>query len=51
MLRLTLNITTTHILPMAPGRDGTGRVIAGFASFVMSGDFVIGVIVFISWSL
>ncbi|MFZ4807718.1 MAG: flagellar biosynthesis protein FlhA [Hyphomicrobiaceae bacterium] len=49
LLRLALNIATTRLILSngASGHDAAGHVIAGFASFVMSGDFVIGVIVFI----
>ncbi len=49
MLRLSLNIATTRLI-LANGAEGytaAGHVIAGFASFVMSGDFVIGTIVFV----
>jgi flagellar biosynthesis protein FlhA len=49
LLRLALNIATTRLILSegANGHDAAGHVIAGFASFVMGGDFVIGVIVFI----
>ena len=49
MLRLSLNIATTRLI-LSNGAEGyaaAGHVIAGFASFVMSGDFVIGIIVFV----
>ncbi len=49
MLRLSLNIATTRLI-LSNGAEGVtaaGHVIAGFASFVMSGDFVIGAIVFV----
>src|SRR5690606_12076913 len=42
MLRLSLNIATTRLI-LSSGAEGVtaaGHVIAGFASFVMSGDFV-----------
>ncbi|MBN9670718.1 flagellar biosynthesis protein FlhA [Roseibium aggregatum] len=48
MLRLSLNIATTRVI-LAHGYEGTdaaGFVINGFSQFVMSGDFVIGLIVF-----
>ncbi|MGA9766767.1 MAG: flagellar biosynthesis protein FlhA [Rhodomicrobium sp.] len=48
LLRLSLNIATTRLI-LANGAEGytaAGYVIAGFANFVMSGDFVIGIIVF-----
>jgi flagellar biosynthesis protein FlhA len=49
MTRLSLNIATTRVI-LAHGYEGNhaaGGVIAGFASLVMSGDFVIGLIVFL----
>lgn len=48
MLRLSLNVASTRLI-LANGAEGygaAGRVIGGFASFVMNGDFVIGLIVF-----
>jgi flagellar biosynthesis protein FlhA len=48
MLRLSLNIATTRMI-LSEGNEGThaaGYVISGFARLVMSGDFVIGLIVF-----
>ena len=48
LLRLSLNIATTRLI-LANGHSGehaAGEVIAAFANFVMSGNFVIGVIVF-----
>ncbi|RST85562.1 flagellar biosynthesis protein FlhA [Aquibium carbonis] len=48
MLRLALNIATTRVI-LAHGNEGThaaGYVIGGFSNLVMSGDFVIGLIVF-----
>ncbi|WP_018244832.1 flagellar biosynthesis protein FlhA [Rhizobium leguminosarum] len=49
MTRLALNIATTRVI-LSHGNEGheaAGGVIAGFASLVMSGDFVIGLIVFL----
>ncbi len=49
MLRLSLNVATTRLI-LANGSEGytaAGHVIGGFSRFVMSGDFVIGLIVFI----
>ena len=49
MLRLSLNIATTRVI-LSHGNEGTnaaGYVIGGFSNLVMSGDFVIGLIVFI----
>lgn len=49
MLRLSLNIATTRAI-LSDGHEGVdaaGSVIAGFSSFVMSGDFVIGLVVFL----
>ncbi|MTH98276.1 flagellar biosynthesis protein FlhA [Roseibium sp. RKSG952] len=48
MLRLSLNIATTRVI-LANGNEGlnaAGYIINGFSQFVMSGDFVIGLIVF-----
>ena len=44
MTRLSLNIATTRVILSHgnEGDDAAGGVIAGFASLVMSGDFVIG---------
>ncbi|PTM97719.1 flagellar biosynthesis protein FlhA [Mycoplana dimorpha] len=49
MIRLALNIATTRVILSHghQGHDAAGGVIAGFASLVMSGDFVIGLIVFL----
>ena len=49
LLRLALNIATTRLILSngAEGYTAAGHVIAGFANFVMSGDFVIGIIVFV----
>ncbi len=49
MIRLSLNIATTRVI-LAEGHEGytaAGHVIGGFSQMVMSGDFVIGVIVFL----
>ena len=49
MLRLSMNIATTRSI-LSEGHEGVntaGYVIGGFSSFVMSGDFVIGLIVFL----
>lgn len=48
LLRLSLNIATTRLI-LSHGSEGTtaaGYIIAGFSRLVMSGDFVIGLIVF-----
>jgi flagellar biosynthesis protein FlhA len=49
MTRLSLNIATTRVILSHgyEGHDAAGGVIAGFSSLVMSGDFVIGLIVFL----
>jgi flagellar biosynthesis protein FlhA len=49
MIRLSLNIATTRVILSNgnQGHDAAGGVIAGFSSLVMSGDFVIGLIVFL----
>lgn len=49
MLRLSLNIATTRMI-LSHGNEGThaaGYVISGFSQLVMSGDFAIGLIVFV----
>lgn len=49
MMRLALNIASTRVI-LAHGHQGpdaAGHVIGGFSQMVMSGDFVIGVIVFL----
>ncbi len=49
LLRLSLNIATTRLI-LSDGHHGVeaaGHVIAGFANFVMGGNFVIGTIVFV----
>jgi flagellar biosynthesis protein FlhA len=49
LLRLSLNVATTRLI-LSQGAEGptaAGHVIAGFAQFVISGNFVIGIIVFI----
>jgi len=48
MLRLALNLASTRLI-LANGHEGpdaAGRVIEAFGQFVMSGNFVIGLIVF-----
>ena len=48
MLRLSLNLASTRLI-LANGHEGTaaaGHVIEAFGNFVMSGNFVIGIIVF-----
>ncbi|RAU22766.1 flagellar biosynthesis protein FlhA [Paramagnetospirillum kuznetsovii] len=48
LIRLSLNLASTRLI-LAHGHEGVegaGRVIAAFASFIMSGNFVIGIIVF-----
>ncbi|MEO0544774.1 MAG: flagellar biosynthesis protein FlhA [Pseudomonadota bacterium] len=49
LMRLSLNIATTRII-LSDGHQGelaAGHVIGGFSRFVMSGDFVIGIVVFL----
>ena len=49
LLRLSLNVATTRLI-LSHGNEGynaAGHVVGGFSQFVMSGDFVIGVIVFL----
>ena len=48
MLRLSLNLASTRLI-LADGHEGTdaaGQVIQAFGSFIMGGNFVIGMIVF-----
>ncbi|GAB4374214.1 MAG: flagellar biosynthesis protein FlhA [Kiloniellaceae bacterium] len=48
MMRLALNLASTRLI-LANGHEGTdaaGQVIEAFGSFVMSGNFVIGIIIF-----
>ena len=48
LLRLSLNIATTRLI-LSEGQEGSnaaGYIIGGFSRLVMSGDFVIGLIVF-----
>ncbi|WP_019996938.1 flagellar biosynthesis protein FlhA [Aureimonas ureilytica] len=49
MLRLSLNIATTRVILSHgdQGHNAAGYVIGGFSQFVMGGDFVIGIVVFI----
>src|SRR3954454_18373423 len=49
ILRLALNIGTTRLI-LSHGNQGetaAGYIVAGFSNFVMSGDFVIGLIIFV----
>ena len=49
MIRLALNLASTRLI-LAHGHEGTdaaGQVIQAFGGFVMGGNFVIGIIVFI----
>lgn len=49
MLRLALNVATTRLI-LSHGHEGptaAGHMVGGFSRLVMSGDFVIGVIVFV----
>ena len=48
LLRLALNLASTRLI-LAHGHEGTagaGKVIQAFSGFVMSGNFIIGIIVF-----
>jgi flagellar biosynthesis protein FlhA len=48
MLRLALNVATTRLI-LSNGHEGpnaAGHMVGGFSKLVMSGDFVIGLIVF-----
>ena len=48
MLRLALNVSSTRLI-LSEGHTGTeaaGNVINGFANFIVSGDFIIGIVIF-----
>ncbi|RMH41755.1 MAG: flagellar biosynthesis protein FlhA [Alphaproteobacteria bacterium] len=48
MLRLALNVSSTRLI-LSRGHTGpnaAGDVIEGFASFIVSGDFIIGIVIF-----
>ncbi|WP_407666736.1 flagellar biosynthesis protein FlhA [Microvirga roseola] len=49
ILRLALGIASTRLILSDghKGIDAAGHVISGFSRFVMSGDFVIGIVVFV----
>jgi len=49
MLRLALNVATTRAILThgAEGPHAAGHVIQGFSSFIMSGNYVIGFVIFI----
>src|SRR5690242_9760883 len=49
LLRLALSIASTRLILSDghKGVDAAGHVISGFSRFVMSGDFVIGIVVFL----
>ena len=49
LFRLALNVASTRLILSHghDGKDAAGQVIAAFGQFVMQGDFVIGVVVFI----
>lgn len=48
MLRLALNVSSTRLILSEghTGPDAAGDVIQGFASFIVSGDFIIGIVIF-----
>lgn len=49
LLRLALNVATARLI-LSKGQEGynaAGHVVGGFSRFLMSGDFVIGIIVFL----
>lgn len=49
MLRLSLNVSSTKLIISEghTGTDAAGHVIEGFANFIMGGNVVIGVVIFI----
>lgn len=48
MLRLALNVSSTRLILSEghTGPDAAGNVINGFANFIVSGDFIIGIVIF-----
>lgn len=48
MLRLALNVSSTRLILTEghTGPDAAGQVIDGFARFVISGNFVVGIVIF-----
>src|SRR4029434_1063808 len=49
LLRLSLNVASTRLVLIdgAPGVDAAGAVIMAFGQFVVGGNFVVGVVVFL----
>ena len=49
MLRLALNVSSTRLILSEghTGPDAAGRVIQGFSNFIVSGDFIIGIVIFV----
>lgn len=49
MLRLSLNVSSTKLIISQghTGTDAAGRVIEGFANFIMGGNVILGVVIFI----
>jgi len=49
MLRLALNVASTRVVLVSghKGHDAAGQVIASFGEFVISGNFVVGFIIFV----
>jgi flagellar biosynthesis protein FlhA len=49
LIRLSLNVASTRLILMhgADGVDAAGRVIMSFGQFVVGGNFVVGVVVFL----
>lgn len=49
MLRLSLNVSSTKLIigEGHTGTDAAGEVIEGFAEFIMGGNFVLGLVIFI----
>jgi len=48
MLRLALNVSSTRLILSNghEGSDAAGKVIEGFAGFIVGGDYVIGIVIF-----
>ena len=53
LFRLSLNIATTRMILSHghEGPDAVSDIITSFGEFVVGGNFVIGIIVFVSWYL
>lgn len=46
LLRLSLNIASTRVILLSAGSGSAGQVIEAFGSFVMGGNYVVGLVIF-----